>query len=759
MYVSLQTRAFSRSAISELLMLAGILTTTFAYLDVPLWNALLFSVAVTSQAALGTVILTRILRGVPASLLLLLGPGLILGGALSFALFQVVARGVLGFLIVVVVGVASVVFLLHAPNWQPLGSERVWILGQVVGLAALALTWEFAELLPVAIAFFVLGFATGDVSTTPRWVKHVAVAVAAVAIITPLFFRQEYWWIASDDYQILEVQMRHYTESGIFALWGEHDWRRYHWLSLGWGGLLNQLGGSPEVFTTLTRVLPFVYSAVVAASLILLISTLIQRTKLSMSLVIAAWAVVAINRFDWSAPSTGGSLSVTATSVSVGLLALTAGVNWSRRFSLTLLMLAVATLTKFPSMIGILLFFLTMEAFTISKRRRLGVLTTSVTLRIFLGLLVMAPMLYIAKNTAGGFEIAPVNPRLGALGNYGVSLAFLLLLLSKVWFVVPLVISLVLRPNGGHQTPVSSLNSILMMSAPFAVFGLSLEIVIAPINSNGHEYFSSPFYLIASISLLAWLKSPQELPALRVTKHRDLTITSFLVLLGLIWVQLFDVERLSRFLGHRPLNLGDRAQFVSFILSDGRTGVAFVVIVLLVGFRGSCKFAKPYTVLFSLFLASTILTFSNYLPQFLNGLKSEAAASRPETLYGSAELQAVGFWLKASTEQSDIIATNYLRNQSGELISDHSLAVWSERTFFVLGPRFFSESQSQILATRVSEQFAETASIQSAKKLWTSGVRWFVVDTALVNRDKWNERADEKYRTGRFVVLRLRNPT
>ena len=739
-------------------MLAGILTTTFAYLDVPLWNALLFSVAVTSQAALGTVILTRILRGVPASLLLLLGPGLILGGALSFALFQVVARGVLGFLIVVVVGVASVVFLLHAPNWQPLGSERVWILGQVVGLAALALTWEFAELLPVAIAFFVLGFATGDVSTTPRWVKHVAVAVAAVAIITPLFFRQEYWWIASDDYQILEVQMRHYTESGIFALWGEHDWRRYHWLSLGWGGLLNQLGGSPEVFTTLTRVLPFVYSAVVAASLILLISTLIQRTKLSMSLVIAAWAVVAINRFDWSAPSTGGSLSVTATSVSVGLLALTAGVNWSRRFSLALLMLAVATLTKFPSMIGILLFFLTMEAFTISKRRRLGVLTTSVTLRIFLGLLVMAPMLYIAKNTAGGFEIAPVNPELGALGNYGVFLAFLLLLLSKVWFVVPLVISLVLKPNGGHQTPVSSLNSILMMSAPFAVFGLSLEIVIAPINSNGHEYFSSPFYLIASISLLAWLKSPQELSALRVTKHRDLIITSFLVLLGLIWVQLFDVERLSHFLGHRLLNQGDRAQFVSFILSDGRTGVAIAAVVIF-GFRRFFESAKVRTVLLPLLLAWTLLSLFDYSPQFLDSLKAEATEIAPSILYGSTDLQAVGFWLKASTEQSDIIATNYLRNQSGELISDYSLAVWSERTFFVLGPRFFIESQSQILATRVSEQFAETSSIQSATKLWASGVRWFVVDTALVTRDSWNLRADEQYRIGRFVILRLRNST
>ena len=408
MHIFLQSRVLSRSVISELLLLAGVFATSFAYLDVPLWNALLFSVAVVSQAAFGTVILTRILKGVPASLLLLLGPGLILGGALSFALFQIFARGALGLVVVVMVGVASVVYLLRTPNWQPLESERLWILGQVVGLAALALTWEFPELLPVAIAFFVLGFITGDMFPAPRWIKQIAVAIATAVIITPLFFRQEYWWIVTDDYQILEVQMRHYTESGIFAMWGEHDWRRYHWLSHGWGGLLNQLGGTPEVFTTLTRVMPFVYCAALAASLILLTSTLTQKTKFSMAFLVTAWTVVAINRFDWSAPSTGGSLSVAATAVSVGLLAFTAGVDRSRRFFLALLILAIATLTKFPSMFGILLFFLAMEVFISSKKRRPGALTTSVTLWILLGLIVIAPMLYVASITAGGFEIAPV---------------------------------------------------------------------------------------------------------------------------------------------------------------------------------------------------------------------------------------------------------------------------------------------------------------------------------------------------------------
>jgi hypothetical protein len=594
--------------------------------------------------------------------------------------------------------------------------------------------------------------------TAPRWVRQVAVAIAAVAIITPLFFRHDYWWMVSDDYQILEVQMRHYTESGVFAMWGEHDWRKYHWLSHGWGGLLNQLGGNPEVFTTLTRVMPFVYCATFAAALILLTSTVVQKNKFSMSLLVPAWTVVAVNRTDWSAPSTGGSLSMSSVAVTVGLLVLAARVDRFRRFFLVSIILFVAMLTKFPSVFGILLFFLTIEVFVFCQSRRTGSLATSTALWTLLGASIMVPGLYLASITAGGFKIAPVNPMLGSLGNHGAPLAFLLLLFSEFWFVMPLVVLMVLKPKSGQKFPNSTLSSFLMMLAPFAVFGLLLEIVIAPINSNGHEYFSAPFFLIASVSFLAWLQPPRESPGFHIAKYRNLLTTSYLVLLGLMWNQLFDVKRLSIFLGHRLLDQSDRAPLISFILSDSRTGVAFAIVVFL-GFRRFSKSIKPRSVLLPLFLAWTLLTFSNYLPKFLNSFKVETTLSKPSMLYGSMDLQAVGSWLKSSTKETDIVATNYLRNQDGDLISDYGLAVWSERTFFVLGPGFFVESQSQILATKVSEQFAETSSSESAKELWTSGVRWFVVDTALVTRNNWNEYADEIHRAGRFVILRLRDPT
>lgn len=753
----LPNRGRSCSVHSELLLLVSLLATVFVYLEVPVWNALLVSVAVTSQAAFGTIALTRILKEVSASLLLLLGPGLILGGALSFALFQLAGRGVPGLVAVVVVEISSVAYVVRMPNWRLLGSQRLWILGQAVGLAVFALTWEFPELLPVAITFFFLGYVTGKTFLTPRWVKWLTVAIAPIAIIAPLLLRQTYWWITTDDHQILEVQMRHFTESGILALWGEHDWRRYHWLSHGWGGLLNQLGGAPGTFTTLTRVMPFVYCIALGASLLLLISTLIRTTNWSMTLLVPCWAVVGINRFDWSSPSTGGSLSVVAAAVSVGLIVAPTALSRFRRFLLASLFLVVVAVTKLPSFFGTLLFFLTIEVFIFSKKGRSGTVATPTVLQMVIGLVVITPLLYLVSITAGGFEIAPVNPQLGSIGDYGAPLTLLLLLFSKFWIVTPLALFLLLRPTGGHQISVSNVDSLFRMLAPFAVLGLILEVVIAPINSNGHEYFSSPFYLVTSFSFFALFKSELTLSALGVAKHHNLLKVFGFLLFGLIWAQLFSVGRISSLFGSRPLNLGDRAPIISYVFSDSRTGVALAVVTLL-GFHRIWGSAKRLTVSLALLLALVLLTFANSFPHSISSFRTKGTTERPAMLFGSPEVQELGRWLRASTKESDIIATNYLRDRAGELISDYALAVWSERTFFVLGPRFFIESQSQVAATRTSEEFADTASIQSSRILWASGVRWFVVDTTLVSRDNWNERADAVHQIGRFVVLRLRTP-
>ena len=164
MSLSMLTREYklAHSSAGDLVLVSGVFVLALTYLEVPFRNALLFGPAITLQAAVGVVVLTRLLKGVPGSLLLLVGPGLILGGALSLAAFQLVGRGMFGLLVVLALGVGAVATLVKSTTWQSLSRSRMWTLGQILGLAALALTWEFPELLPVAVALFVLGFVTSE---------------------------------------------------------------------------------------------------------------------------------------------------------------------------------------------------------------------------------------------------------------------------------------------------------------------------------------------------------------------------------------------------------------------------------------------------------------------------------------------------------------------------------------------------------------------------------------------------------------------
>jgi len=202
MSLSLLTREYrlAHSSAGDLALVAGVFVLALTYLEVPFWNALLFGPAITLQAAVGMVVLTRLLKGVPGSLLLLVGPGLILGGALSFASFQLVGRGMFGLLAVLALGVGAVATIVKSTTWQSYSKSRLWTVGQVLGLTALALAWEFPEMFPVAVAFFVLGFFTRKISKAPQWLAWIVGVGATIAIAMVRLLRQQYWWLISHDY-------------------------------------------------------------------------------------------------------------------------------------------------------------------------------------------------------------------------------------------------------------------------------------------------------------------------------------------------------------------------------------------------------------------------------------------------------------------------------------------------------------------------------------------------------------------------------
>ncbi len=732
---------------------AAVLAVAFTYLDVPLGNSLLIGIAVTLQAALGTLVLTRIHSRVKVSLLVLMGPGVIVGGALSFALFQIVGRGWLGLVTTTAAGLMAMFELVRSTPWQPLETKRLWLISQILGLSALALTWEFGELLPVAIAFFVLGFITGEMITTPGWVKQVAVVIAAAVIVTPLFFRHDYWWLVTDDYLFFEVMSRHITESGVLADWGVSNWSKYHWLSYGWSGLLNSLGGDPEAFVIITRVMPALYSLSLSASLIFISTAFALATKVQFFAMLPAWTIVALHRLDWSGTSTSGVYAVIAAMAATIIFELSTTNSFSRRIALYAVGLPIIALTKMPSLFAVFIAFTLMEVWNIARRVDPVKRTALLVLAPFAIAALTTAAIGFSSNVVGGWTFVSVNPNLGQLAELGPSFAGTGLLLQKLWIWVPVLIGVLWAMRRSLQPPKHVIRALAYFAIPLLSMALYLDIKIFG-NANTAEYFSGPMYFLGSFVLL--LAIPQT-NFLRVpTRPRAVTLVCSIALFasGYFWARLDLAVEMWNFIGVQTFQWnGLKVVLLQWVSTDGRFAIALILLVsILIGFwninwRRTCMVAALF--------ALPAFTLCGYV----NFSRGELARARSvEELagnLGSKEIQDVGLWLNNNSESWALIATNHLVSSNGGELSDYSLAVWSDRTFLVLGPRFPNYSTVKEQAKGLSLTFAENPTKDVCRSLSEQGVRWFVVDLRLTKTRSWKTCAATSYESENFVVLRL----
>lgn len=739
--------------VSEVLFVALVLVATFTYLDVPLGNALLIGVTLNLQAALGTVVLMRILSGVKGSLLLLMGPGVIVGGALSFGLFQIVGRGWLGLVATTTAGLVAMFRLVRSTPWQPLESKHLWLISQILGLAALALTWEFGELLPVAIACFVFGFFTSDSPHFPSTVRWLVGIAASGVIIAAFFLRQDYWWLVTDDYQFFEVMSRHITESGVFANWGVSNWAKYHWLSYGWSGLLNFSGGNPEAFVTLTRVMPALYSLALGASLMLISASFVFAAKVQFLTMLPAWTVVALHRLDWSGTSTSGIYAVIAAVTAAVVLELSTTNSFGRRVALYGVGLLIIALTKLPSLFAVFIAFTLIEVWNSSRR-------TSQVKRLLL--LVPAPFAVTALVTAaisvtgsviGGWNLVSVNPNLGQLSEFGPSFAATGLLLQKLWIWVPVLVAVLWAMQRSLQPPKHIVRGLAYFAIPLLFMALVSDVRIFG-NANTAEYFSGPMYFLGSFVLLPLIPQPATLPIKARMRAVVLICSITLFAAGYFWVRLDFAVEVWNFIGVQTFQWnGLKVVLLQWVSADGRFAIALVFLVsMLFGFWSiNWRWAFVAAALFAL----SAFTLYGYVDFSRGELTRERSIDELASIIGSNEIQDVGVWLKNNTGPASLIATNHIVGPNGGELGDYSLSVWSDRTFLVLGPRFGGQLLVKERAVKLSLSFADHPTREVCRALSAQGVQWFVIDLRLTRTPSWKTCATTAYESENFLVLRL----
>jgi hypothetical protein len=737
------TARSQRGTLSDLAALWVTLVGALAYLDVPLRNAPLFAVALVLQTAIGTFVITRLLNGLRASLLLLCGPGLILGGALSFAVFQVAGRGAVGLGVFLACGVFACAGLVHGSVVRESRMHFGLLHLQLCGLAALALSTEFEWLLIVAGGCLVASLAWFLFASRPP----VAITVSAVSFIGALgiatVFRGPFWWATSDDHMLFEVIARHLTESGPFAPWGVVDFSRYHWLSYGWSGLLDFAASSPDTLVTLTRVIPLVYSLALASSLLVVIEQMLRPRGITPISVLPAWAIVASARLDWAAPSTAGIFAVIAATVAIVTIVLDRDDALWRRVSLYALLITVAVLTKLPGSLVLPPLVLAAETLfrgTRSQPRR----TMHALLAVLAGFAFIVALLPLLSHVLDEFSVEA--RRLPGLNwFYGPYVAVGVVGLRVLWILFPLLAVWSVAFRLDRRTIRSDTTVLVMVLSLFLAMGVTLEsLVNGPANTS--NYFSDPNYFLASLALLA-IAPYLSFEMLDQCRRRTAFWWSVVAIVLVVWN-----SAASRFSWPAPL---DRA-VIRDTVSDPRLIFAAVLTVA-IWIRGRTvvrSLATPLLLLLFLLVQQGVKPTSSQLAS--DGLRPIVEPTELTETLGADDAQETGRWLRENSRPGEVIATNYLMMRAtNEFTDDYSLAMWSQRRFLVIGPKFFHASASAKSEIDVSLRFGAEPDVASASQLLELGVDWFVVDRDATSVRSWEPWADLRFESGRFAVLRL----
>lgn len=739
------------------------LTLTLVYLEVPIGNAPLFATALVLQAALGTVVIVRLLEGAQPSLLMLLGPGLILGGALSFVLFQLVGRGVVGLLTATLAGIASAGLLLRSFAPETDQEPRWWVLGQIAGAGALAVAPEFTELLPAAVALFGLGV----LARTTRLSRRAVLAVTFVgmcAVFPFVFLRREYWWLTSDELTFFEVISRHLTLEGPFADWGTSNFARYHWLSFGWNGLLDVMGGSPEPLTTLTKVMPAAYTISMISSLALMLK-LLHRNLMRFSTILLVWVIAAIGQWDWSSTSTAGVYAVLAAFISLGMFASNSGLLNLRTVVLLSAFLPIIMLTKLPSFFVAVLCIWMAAVIGLAKTSRSVVANRMIYWALLLtalpgnlgGVWLLGRILGRGPGGESNIQLRQMNPDLGQLSQFGPSFAVFTLATSQLWLLMIVVLIIFRSSRQG------SVNREIRWLTHSSTMSLLLGLIYAALLdawSSDFVYFTGPMYFVASLGLLVFGGVDDRHSG---ATHQSRVLPSAVVLMtlaGLVWMDVRFAEPFWDSVTRTVSGNTDlRIEILRFFTADrlfGASLAAFVIFVIWGLKKRSINL--PEALLTSWLLALVLMAFTSLGLQFLTDSRREVSSSEVIEIIGPSDVRDVGTWLRMNTRTSDLIATNYKLSEASFKYEGYPLAAWSHREFLILGfptPETRATQEKWIQTSRAVKEFVTSGNREGCQTMLNLGARWFVADLEHTSYRDWPKCATIEFSSDRFVILAL----
>lgn len=748
-----------------------VFTAVLSYFGISPISALLAAIIWLAQGMSGAWIISQISARVNRQneLLLVLGPGALLGIGATVGTFLLLRGGTVGTMLTLGLLMLGSIAWFRAQPRDQVGIDRYGAtpVVQLAGCALLANSGEFSNLLLPGVALLSLGLVWAN---RGAWSHRVVVAAAALPLlVASAAKRSMYWWWASDDTTMLSAIGTMVVKHGRVADTAGWSTESYHWFLHAWLALWNQLSDG-HVFETYQVAWPFVAAVSVFASLWLLLSVLLQARISPVQLLLLGLAGAGLVRLEWTAPQEQQPFLFAMVAVGAWWLNTRRTRDESSKaravIALFVVVIAIPTLLYLakPSLIaawGLIVAGVAIEA----ARRRYGLSVFACSILATAVVLAGVSAMRVGSSWVSGryittFGISYPSPDLGwcERGSLAPIVACSVSLRATLIgaFAMAIVVLFLQRFTSNARTLVVLVFPLILAYLPFRL------LVSSGVGSGAPSFYRLPEMGMMTVILLAvtMALSNKTIPTLAFAVLAVIAVTA--VHLSRLWDLPSDV------LG--PVLL-------RFVVTQYLSSLDVVVLMLAVAGAVCVAIAVSHRDMLTAIACATccvvsLVPLANLILEPAEPEDSVLRTSRPEFL-GPADIEDVSLWLRSHTSADALLATNYLCDEDRMeecqrsspsttcayrepvLAASWGLSALSERSFLYLSQGWEVRPSSFILhevSTRLSNEISKPA----IDALVARGVSFFVASRDHSNQDSWRVFVENAaFITRNFAVVNL----
>lgn len=746
---------------------ALLVITSLVYLGISPLPAGLFTLSWFALGSLGAWVLETFLKteGTRHRMLVVLGPGPLLGLGITVFIYLIFRGGVIGVTAVIALFVvATATWFKRTQHFlQQTQLPRASMLS-FVGVALLANSREFPNLLLPAVGLLILGISVEH--GKHRWVKIVGVLVAAPTFFIELITRPAYWWWSSNDTATLAGIGTMIIERGKIGDVAGWSTISHHWLLHAWLALWNDVSVG-NILQTYLIIWPLLAALSLFASLWLCLE-LFSASQVSATVFVTVAACTAgFVQLEWAAPQEQQPFVFAMFACSALWLLKRDRTNnnagWRLPVGAAISLVVVPPMLYFlkPSLLvayGLILFATIMVHLGWSKGYQLTVGIAASVVVIVCGIAALSlASSRISRNSFASISVSFMSRDLGWCKTESVVYSTLCVLSLQSLLMVSVAVStLFLWSKRGTSKFVIS----TFVFVPLALAYLPLRFLISSSVGSG----SPSFFRLSEIGLMLFTSLVLAF-AIREYSSRIL-LTLVPLTYGIVaagWSPGSAYDAVARGLVS--------VTFLKYLNASDAIAVILAVIVAMLFYAAAIRGRKPTHFVAVLLSVVCLFPVARTTSVSLLSTTDPIRTSRP-TDFGPSDIEEVANWVRENTAEDTRLATNYLcpTDRLGEcsgsdsasrcpsreplLWSSWMLVAFSKRDFVYLSQWW--DNKNHFFEHELSTGLGKNPTSDTLRQLEEADVSYYLASRVHSSSGAWQLfREVAVFETKNFVVVPL----